>query len=133
MSNTVIRKDGPEGVTYLDFHYKTEWGKQSVLHREDGPAIVEYLTETDEVLAHFYYVDGVMHRLDGPAFEPFWDKENEGGGPAYFVYGDDLETAMLSARSAGVITDEQLKEIQAKVSEAEQLITFAEALERNNG
>ena len=108
-----------------------EWGEESKLHREDGPALLEYDLESGELLSETWYYKGLLHRLDGPTHYWVTDPPNGGDRPptVYNVYDDSVGMAAVKAARAGVITDEQLKQIQAKVSEAEQLEVLRLAVE----
>jgi antitoxin component YwqK of YwqJK toxin-antitoxin module len=56
---TYYRKDGSV--------YRTHHTKNGLLHREDGPAYIEY-HENGKVYGETYYKDGVYGREDGPAW-----------------------------------------------------------------
>lgn len=61
--NTVFhRDDGPAIIRYLDTGERHYWYKEGRKHREGGPA--EYTVGRDE---YAYFMEGMIHRNDGPA------------------------------------------------------------------
>ena len=61
--------------------------KNNVLHRDEGPAVVEeYINGWD--LAYYYYKNGLKHREDGPAVE-IRDYVNNTNVDLYFI--NDIE------------------------------------------
>lgn len=125
---------GNNGTCVKQWFLKEFGVSRSVLHREDGPAVIEFDCDTGEEQAHHYYYHGVLHRLDGPAFERFTlfpHPDIEGAEmiePWYRVYGDPIDVAVQQAHATGKITDEQLEEITSKIEEKQKLEVFATAL-----
>lgn len=45
-----------------------EWRKDGYLHREDGPAYIQYYSSNKKRFEYkFWYINGKVHREDGPA------------------------------------------------------------------
>jgi hypothetical protein len=57
---------------------KEEWfNKDNKLHREDGPAYIEYYeNENGNIWREVYYINGNIHREDGPACIYYYENEN---------------------------------------------------------
>ena len=65
----------------VDEYGNESWHKDAkckVLHREDGPAII------DLFLNKSWYIDGKLHRIDGPAIE------NSNNTRAWYINGEFL-------------------------------------------
>lgn len=79
------------------------WRLDNTLHREDGPARIEYFPDgRDQKSLEFWYLDGTLHRLDGPAkisylrdgsieWEEWWlnGQLHREDGPAWIWYHPD--------------------------------------------
>ncbi len=139
MTNTVKHTfDGPNKDTYFEAWYTADFGQKSLLHRENAPALIEYDTETNEVISHTYFHMGEMHNFDGPAWQRFIPFNAPGPDddedintakyqippPLYQVHGDTLELSVYVAHSSGKITDEELEEIQKIADKAKQLKAY---------
>ena len=61
---TLVGYEASNGNYYIYFE---EWFSKGKLHREDGPAIINY----DDPEEQKYYYNGKLSRLDGPAYK-FW-------------------------------------------------------------
>jgi len=56
------------------------------LHREDGPAWIEYYYGTNKIFSEEYYINGKMHRENGPACI-FYDNNGNTEFEDYYLDG----------------------------------------------
>lgn len=80
------------------FYYKDK--KMTILHREDGPALVTELDGRTEA----WYKDGKLHREDGPAVI-------YGNGDAYHYLNDEYYTPEQFKRKTATVMELTLEDI----------------------
>ena len=80
----------------------------SMLHREDGPALVRYY-ENGSLMFEGWYVKGICHREDGPA--KIWhDSDGSVNQEAWRVNGTAPTNEWIHARKRALIIDTILNE-----------------------
>jgi len=61
------REDGPAYINYfINEEVEKEYYKNGRRHRENGPAIIKHY-EDGKIYYESYYINGKLHREDGPA------------------------------------------------------------------
>ena len=72
------REDGPAKIEYYynENIERVEYYKDGVLHREDGPAKIEYWKNGNKRL-EVYYIDGKRYREDGPVQTSYYEMWND--------------------------------------------------------
>lgn len=68
---------------------KEEWYKNGVLHRENGPAVVNYWLGKKKYLEE-WYKGGQLHREDGPALVEY-NEEGQKITEEYYLNGEKVE------------------------------------------
>lgn len=105
------RENGPAWIEYDENGKVIEerWYQMGRLHREDGPAIIKYFLN-EKVKNEVWYKDDLLHREDGPA----WIEYDIDGGiieKSYYVRGTKLsEKLFIKYRGINDIIKEHQKE-----------------------
>lgn len=75
--------DGLESVVTIP-------GQDTNLHREDGPAYIEYYYD-GTLFCEFYYYNNQLHRLEGPA-KIYYNPDGSIASISYYEFGKHIET-----------------------------------------
>ena len=82
------------GVDYYSTGSQEVWLKDGVLHREGGPAKIDYVDSNDKLLiwSDYWYVNGLLHREDGPAIVQY-DDFGEVMKESYYLSGRKISVS----------------------------------------
>jgi antitoxin component YwqK of YwqJK toxin-antitoxin module len=80
----VKRKYYDNGKIYEERYYK-----RSLLHRDEGPAVIWYY-EDGSIEEEDYYKNGKLHRLDGPAMIRY-DEDGKKVEESYYIKGEEYK------------------------------------------
>lgn len=69
------RRDGPAFREYDNYGYRlsSQWFLHGLNHCDDGPAIITYYEDYNEVENEFWMINGILHREDGPAITRYYE------------------------------------------------------------
>ena len=105
LNGNLHREDGPAYINYYE-NGKVELERYCLndkLHREDGPAIIKYY-ESGEVEYEEYWLNGKRHRENGPAITHYYKSGKKRYGYAEDCYRRD---APLQEKKHNSYNDQQ--------------------------